>query len=154
MSNHQNQIDVFIDGVKRYFEHLNDGPDSQIDIGVPYLVKNQDADNTDFTGVIAINGCSQGYVIFSAERSMLSKILVSYGETRLTHDYMCDLVGEISNTIAGNARKLLGEEFHISPPKTNTGKINSILLEKDRRSYVLPIRWQNNRAQLVVSLNN
>jgi len=153
MTSHYKQIDIFINGIKRYFSHL-DGPDSQVDIGVPYLVKNQDALGTDFTGIIAINGSNQGYVFFSAERSMLSKILLSHGETQLTHEYMCDLVGEISNTIAGNARKSLGEEFHISPPKTMTGKISGALLEKDRRSYVLPIRWKSKGAQLIVSLGN
>jgi len=153
VSQHQKQIGVFIDGVKRYFSHINDA-DDEVEIGVPYLVKNQDSLGKDYTGVIAISGSNQGYVFFSANRSMLSKILLGHGESQLSAEFMCDLVGEISNTIAGNARKSFGEEFHISSPKVIEGEINSDMLERERRSYVLPIRWKSNGAQLIVSLDS
>lgn len=153
MINHHSQIDIFIDGISRYFSHIDESEVS-VSIGVPYLVKNQGALGNDYTGVIAISGSNQGYVFFSAGRSMLSKILLKFGETHLSHEYMRDLVGEICNTIAGNARKSLGEEFYISPPKVITGNISNALLAKEHRSYVLPIRWKSDGAQLIISLNN
>jgi len=152
--NHHKQIDIFIDGVKRYFSHLDEGTRDGVEIGVPYLVRNQDSLGKDYTGVIAVSGSNQGYVFFSAGRSMLSKILLGHGESQFTTEYMSDIVGEITNTIAGNARKSFGDEFHIAPPKVMTGKVNSAMLKKERRSYVLPVRWKSNGAQLIISLES
>jgi len=151
--NHKNQIDVFIDGVKRYFSHLSDNNEF-LEFGVPYLVKNADPLGRDFTGVITISGATQGYVFFSSDRALLSKILLGHGETRLSSEYMKDLVGEIVNTLAGNARSSFGEEFAISTPKIVSGQIETKMLDKKRRSYVLPIRWKSNGAQLIISLDS
>lgn len=149
--NHHKQIDIFIEGVKRYFTHLDKSAD-ELDFGVPYLIKNSEPLGKDYTGVIAVSGSNSGYVFFSAGRSMLSKILLNLGEPILHTDLMRDLVGEVANTIAGNARKSLGEEFHISPPKVLLGNIDTAMLASKRRSYVLPIRWKSNGAQLIISL--
>jgi len=129
--NHHKQISVFIDGLKRYFSHLNDNNESELDFGVPYLVKNAEPLGRDFTGVIAISGSNQGYVFFSSGRSLLSSILLGHGETQFTVAYMKDLVGEIANTIAGNARATFGEEFTISPPKTISGPIETTMLDSN-----------------------
>ena len=153
MLNHHKQIDIFIDGVRQYFLHLDES-ECNVDIGVPYLVKKNDFLGKDFTGIIAISGSNQGYVFFSAGRSMLSKILLGHGELQFTTEYLKDLIGEIANTIAGNARKSFGENFHIAPPKVVDGEINSQMLDKKHRSYVLPIRWKSNGAQLIVSLDS
>jgi len=67
---------------------------------------------------------------------------------------MKDLVGEIANTISGNARASFGEDFTISAPRVIDGPIESKMLDPKRRSYVLPIRWKSNGAQLIISLDN
>ena len=151
--NHSKQIGVFIDGVKRYFAHLGETEES-LDFGVPYLVKNAEPLGRDFTGVIAISGANQGFVFFSSGRSLLSNILLSHGETQFTTQYMKDLVGEIANTISGNARASFGEDFTISTPTVISGPIETKMLDRNRRSYILPLRWKSNGAQLIISLDN
>ena len=150
--NHHKQIDVFIDGVKRYFSHFGVS-DELLEFGVPYLIENQAPLGRDFTGVISISGSNKGYVFFSSGRSLLSNILLGHGETTFTSEYMSDLVGEIVNTIAGNARASFGEDFTISTPRVVKGPISTKMLDNSRRSYVLPVRWKSNGAQLIVSLD-
>lgn len=151
--NHKKQIGVFIDGVKRYFSHMGESEES-LSFGVPYLIKNAEPFGRDFTGVIAISGSNRGFVFFSSGRSLLSKILLSHGETKFSSKYMKDLVGEIANTISGNARASFGEDFTISTPKVISGPIETKMLDANRRSYILPIRWHSNEAQLIISLDN
>lgn len=145
-------IDIFIDGVQRYFGHL-DYANNDLAIGAPYLIKNNESLGKAYTGVITISGQVEGYVFFTANRSLLSNLLLAHGETQLSDAYMCDLVGEIANTIAGNARRTLGQDFHISTPKVLLGGIHEEMLEPERRSYILPLRWCSKGAQLIVSLN-
>lgn len=145
-------IDVFIDGVKAYFEHLE--KDSLgLDIGAPYLVRCEDSFGSDYTGMISVVGSSQGFVFFSAPRSMLKHMLLSYGESDLRDQVLGDLVGEVANTISGNARRKMGGDFHISPPTITRGKIGQEFLKFSSRSYVMPLRWRNNIAQLIICLN-
>ena len=49
---------------------------------------------------------------------------------------MVDLVGEVANTIAGNARSEFGEEFEISVPIVLRGAPDEILLPRKDRSFV------------------
>ena len=151
--NHSKQIGVFIDGVKRYFAHIGE-PEDSLSFGVPYLVQNAESLGRDFTGIIAISGSDRGFVFFSSGRSLLSKILLSHGEVELSSRYMKDLVGEIANTISGNVRASFGEDFTISTPTVIAGPIETNMLDDNRRSYILPIRWKSNEAQLIISLNN
>ena len=147
------QIDIFIDGVKRYFEHLNEQQDT-LEIGAPYLVKNSERLGLDYTGVISVSGVSKGYVFFTSTRSLLKYILMCHGESSFTDQFLSDLVGEVANTISGNARSSLGSEFHISTPKVIIGEIEKRNISLDQRSYVLPLRWKSNAAQLIVSLES
>jgi chemotaxis protein CheX len=145
------QIDIFIEGVKRYFDHFSDQSDS-LEIGTPYLVRNSEPLGMDYTGVITVSGANQGYVFFSATRSLLKYILLSLGESCFSEQFMSDLVGEVANTISGNARSSLGSEFYISTPNVIIGQVATQKISLDDRSYVLPLRWKTNAAQLVVSL--
>lgn len=145
-------IDVFIDGVKAYFEHIEQDS-SGIDIGAPYLVRCEDNFGSDYTGMISVVGSSKGFVFFSAPRSMLKHMLLSYGESDFSDRILGDLVGEIANTISGNARRKMGADFHISPPTITRGKIAQELLKFSSRSYVMPLRWRNKIAHLIICLN-
>ncbi len=93
--------------------------------------------------------------------SVGSPSLVTEGAPEI-HDYngviavsgrrLCDLVGEVANTIAGNVRRDLGKDFAISVPSVVTGAGNSVDLPAGGRPVVIPIHWRSHVAKLVVCL--
>lgn len=145
----EKRLQVFIDGVNRYFHETND---IDIEIGTPYLVENKMPEVHDFTGIIGISGPYRGSVYFTAPSVLLRHLLVSIGETDCSEDNMMDLVGEIANTISGNARIEYGEEFLISVPLVVRGIPDEIHLPKDARSFVIPITWKHYNAAIVICL--
>jgi chemotaxis protein CheX len=142
-------LQVFIDGVVRFFEHTND---KNVKVGTPYLVENETPAAYDVTGIIGISGPYRGCVYFTAPRILLKHLLLSIGETETTNEYLFDLVGEVANTISGNARSSFGHEFMISVPAMIEGAPDNIHLPKNMRSYVIPIYWKAYHAAVVICL--
>ncbi len=143
-------IQVFIDGVVRYFEHT---ADKEITIGTPYLVENNQPAAYDVTGVIGISGPYKGCVYFTSPRILLKHLLMSIGETDMNTANLFDLAGEVANTISGNARSAFGQEFMISVPVMIEGAPNHIHLPPDLRSYVIPLYWRAYHAAVVICLD-
>lgn len=142
-------LQVFIDGVVRFFEHTND---KNVKVGTPYLVENETPAAYDVTGIIGISGPYRGCVYFTAPRILLKHLLLSIGETETSNEYLFDLVGEVANTISGNARSAFGHEFMISVPAMIEGAPDHIHLPKNMRSYVIPIYWKAYHAAVVICL--
>ncbi|HNJ65831.1 MAG TPA: chemotaxis protein CheX, partial [Turneriella sp.] len=64
-----------------------------------------------------------------------------------------DMIGEIANTIAGNARTSFGSEFNISVPTIFKGKPNNFRIVLRTPVVVLPINWKGYQAYLVVGID-
>ena len=73
-------------------------------------------------------------------------------ESNVSHEYLCDLVGEVANTIAGTVRRDLGKDFAISVPTVVAGAGNAVELPAGERPVVIPINWRSHVAKLVVCL--
>ena len=144
-------LQVFIDGVVRFFETTSD---KDVKVGAPYLVENENPAAYDVTGIIGISGPYRGCVYFTAPRILLKHLLLSIGETETSNDYLFDLVGEVANTISGNARSTFGHEFMISVPAMIEGAPDQIHLPKNLRSYVIPIYWKAYHAAVVICLED
>ena len=84
---------------------------------------------------------------------MLKRLLLGFGEPQLNEELLGDLVGEMANTIAGNACKEITAELRISPPVITQGTINEEFLAIISRSFVMPLRWKSVIAQLIVCSN-
>ena len=145
---HESELQVFIDGTTYYFSQSSDEDAS---VGTPYLISNRASHAKEYTGIIGISGKRKGSVYFTADADMLKVLLASMGETTLTHEYLCDLVGEVANTISGNARKEFGNDFLISVPIVVVGE-KKIVMPEDLRSFVIPINWRDHEAFLVICL--
>ncbi len=149
-------LEVFVDGLSQYFAHLDISDSSSktrsFEIGTPYLLSKSEASGLDYTGAIAVSGENYGQVFFSASSSLLKLILLVYGATSLTEDKHKDIVGEVANTIAGNARRVLGSNFNISTPTVVKGSILEDRYDFSQLCFVLPVRWKSNQAQLIVNL--
>ena len=82
----------------------------------------------------------------------LEGVLAELEETDTSRENLCDLVGEIANTISGNARREFGKEFMISVPVVIAGSKPQILNPKGLRSFVIPIEWRDANCHLVICL--
>ncbi len=142
-------LQVFIDGTVRYFDQMSESPAV---VQTPYLEQSEVSINHEFTGIIGISGKKKGCVYFTAPESLLKHLLLVIGEYDSSKDVLSDLVGEVANTISGNARRHFGPEFMISVPVVVNGKAERIKLPSNLRSYVIPVVWRNYEAALVISL--
>ena len=113
------ELETFVEGTTHYFATAANQPAS---VGSPYIVQEGKPTIQEFTGLISIAGKRRGIVYFTASRPMLTVMLMRMGETELTQENMCDLVGEVANTISGNARRDFGKDFMISVPTVVAGE--------------------------------
>jgi chemotaxis protein CheX len=142
-------IQVFITCIQRYFESLK--RDAMVFIEPPFI-KDEDKPFLEYTGIIGISGKASGAVCFTANAVMLESILSFLNEAPIDRNVICDLVGEIANTLSGNAREEFGRDFLISVPIVSTGKNVRFQFPPDSRNYVIPIIWQGEKAYLLVCL--
>ena len=82
---------------------------------------------------------------------MLTVLLMRMQETDTSDENIKDLVGEVANTISGNARKDFGRNFILSVP-TIVGHDMEKVTAPYAKSYVIPINWRTHSAKLVVCL--
>ncbi len=147
----EQKVQIFLDIISNYFDQFG-GEEMVVD--TPYLLEGMQPKVLDYTGVIGISGAQKGVVYFSATRQLLSSILKKMGETDTSESMYIDLVGEVANTVAGNARKEFGSEFHISVPFVFKGAPQSIVLPDDERSFIIPISWLSQVGEIVVCLED
>ncbi len=145
----EQELRVFIDIVSQYFERQTG---RLPEIGSPYLGEANALPIYDFTGVIGISGERQGCVYFTAHRDLLRQLLLHVGEADVSDNNLCDLVGEIANTISGNARRHFGPNFMISVPVVVAGNARAIRVPKDVKAYILPLKWHKLEAAMIASL--
>ncbi|MCH2189390.1 MAG: chemotaxis protein CheX [Gammaproteobacteria bacterium] len=153
----RSHIEVFVDSLTRYFTHLNQSTGSHSDdleISAPYLLSSKELVGFDYTGIINVSGRHSGKVFITARSSMLKRILLLLGEQELNEELRRDLIGEVANTLAGNARRHLGADFHISTPKVIEGVIETTRFKLSPRCFVLPFRWKSNVAELIISVES
>jgi chemotaxis protein CheX len=142
------EIRTFIDGTTNYFETL---AQQSATVGSPYLVTDGNPGAYEYTGVIGISGARRGIVYFTAPRGMLTVLLMRMQETDTSDGNIRDLIGEVANTISGNARRDFGRNFEISVP-TVVAQNDEQVTTPHARCFVIPINWRTHSAKLVVCL--
>lgn len=139
---------VFIDAVSHYFKHLSGEPAV---IRSAYLADKQ-LPRFDFTGLISLTGRFRGSVYFSATSTMATKLLLAIHETDTGKSNLLDIVGEVANTIAGNARKHYGAGLEISTPITIFGHSDEVRAAVRARPFAIELQWQQSEGVVVVDL--
>lgn len=142
-------LKVITQGATDYFGMVGGSPAV---IHPAYLEAPNSTPVDDFSAVIGISGRYRGCVYFTAPRAMLSPLLKRLGENSGDDQLCADLAGEISNTIAGNARKHLGAGFMISVPLLLKGRPAEVQFPKGVDCFVVPIEWELHRARLVFAI--
>ena len=145
---YEQELKTFVEGTTNFFEVAAQQPAS---IGSPYLMEGSPAVH-EYTGVIKISGKREGVVYFTAPKAMLTVLLMKMQENDFSHETMRDLVGEVANTISGNARRDFGRDFVISVPSVLSGEKPQFPQKPGQRSFIIPINWRSHSAKLIVSL--
>ena len=142
-------LKIFAQSITRYFATVAEG---QAVLGTPYLSADNESVAYDFSAVIGITGSHRGNIYYTAPREKLHALLSLIGESLPDERLCAELVGEITNTISGNAREQLGAGFMISTPFILEGKPLSVHSARDTTCYILPVTWNQHRSRVLVSL--
>ncbi|TVR06196.1 MAG: chemotaxis protein CheX [Spirochaetaceae bacterium] len=145
----EQELKAFIDVVVRYFQEV---AGEQAKMGIP-TVKTGSAILLGHTGIIGISGAKRGAIYVTADRAMLAELAsIILGTTDVHDDDVLDMVGELSNTIAGNVRNVFGNTFMISVPIIVKGTPEDILMKLKPPIFTIPIRWRSHTCYLTVGL--
>jgi|SRR5271166_2351340 len=141
----------FVTGTANFFVQVGSLP---AEIDAPFVKESQDTVVSDFSAIIGVTGSQRGCVFYTAPRDMLKELVKRLGEPDLSDDICADYVGEIANTISGNARQELGSGFKISVPTVIRGSDNGVKLPDDAPAFVVPIVWLGHRSALIICLKD
>lgn len=144
------KLEVFLSSISDFFAQIDDTP---VAIDTPYLHSNKNLVGYDYSGIIKISGPIEGHVYVSAPTIMLREVLNAMREPDNSLAMMKDLLGEMANTISGNARTEFGPDFIIAPPKLIDGAPNATHFSKDRQSYITPITWRGHQAIIGICIS-
>jgi chemotaxis protein CheX len=145
----ENDLNVFIDSTKNYFQQTTH---EEAVAGVPY-VKGKDPLVLDFTGIVGISGKRKGCIYLTTPHKMLGDLgEIILGDSECGEQELKDLVGEIANTIAGNARNVYGSSFLVSVPAVALGIPEDITFPEELPAFIVPFKWRVHRSFLVVCL--
>jgi chemotaxis protein CheX len=143
----EDDLRFFTDTVKQFFA-VSTGV--QASIAAAYLATG-DVPTREFTGVISLSGAFRGHLLVSAPRLLLRDFLLKQGENDTSDANLLDAVGEIANTIAGNARAKFGEGLEISTPvKLRGGDGSRARIRK--HPFLIALRWGAHEAMVCIDL--
>jgi chemotaxis protein CheX len=142
-------LKIFAKSITRYFDAVADGGAV---LGAPYLGGENESAGLGFSAVIGISGSYRGNIYYTATREKLNALLPSLGESTPDDNLCAELVGEITNTISGNAREQLGSGFMISTPFILEGRPLSVHTTKNTALYVLPVTWKHHSSRVLIAI--
>ncbi len=145
----EDDLKVFVHGAARFFSKISPTP---AEVGTPFVRDESDQVMSDFSAVIGISGNQRGCVYYTAPRDMVQALADIFGEPDLSDDICADFVGEIANTISGNARHDLGPGFLISVPVVIRGRAQDVRFPDNAPAFVIPINWSGHRSTLIICL--
>jgi chemotaxis protein CheX len=144
---HETELKLFVDSVRRYFNVITK-QEPQI---TSAFLGTGDVDGHEFNGIVTFSGSYNGHVIVSAPPQLLRELLLLQDENDLSEGNLLDAVGEIANTLGGNARKTLGSALQISVPMKLHGS-SGINARVRKRPYVITLRWNHQPAMVCVDM--
>jgi chemotaxis protein CheX len=144
---HETELKLFVDSVRRYFQVVT-RQEPQI---TSAFLGTGDVDGHDFNGIVTFSGTYNGHVMVSMPPQLLQELLLLQGETDLSESNLLDAVGEIANTLGGNARKTLGAGLNISVPMKLHGS-SGVRARVRKHPYVITLRWNHQPAMVCVDM--
>ena len=109
---------IIKEGIANYFKVYHSGND--LEFFPPQSHKDlSEIDFNDYTSCITFSSVKNGCILVSCSEEFLSEFikLVLGPRIDLKEEYYTDMVGEMSNTLAGYFQKFYGDGFAISTPR-------------------------------------
>ena len=142
------EFKVFIEAVTHYFSHLT-GESAAIRSS---FLADPSALRFEYTGLISLSGRFRGSVYFTAPGRMLRALLRAMQEPDTRDENLLDVVGEVANTIAGNARRHFGAALEISVPTPIRGVSDGMASSLRARPFAIVFHWRRHEAAFVIDL--
>ena len=143
----ESDLRLFVDSIKNYLL-VTTRQDPQI---TSAFLGTGDVQGFEFNGIVTFSGSYNGHVVVSMPGRMLRELLLLQHETDMSDGNLLDAVGEIANTLAGNARKTLGPGLSISVPVKMQGA-PSIKTRVRKHPFVITLRWTRHEAMVCVDM--
>lgn len=143
----ETDLRLFVDSIKNYLQKTT-RQDPQI---TSAFLGTGDVQGYEFNGIVTFSGSYNGQVVVSMPARMLRELLLLQHETDMSDGNLLDAVGEIANTLAGNARKTLGSGLNISVPVKMQGA-PSIKTRVRKHPFVITLRWTRHEAMVCVDM--
>lgn len=144
----ETELKVFTNAVTHYFSQVTQ---ERAMVRAAYLADTE-IPHFDYTGLITLSGRFRGCVYFSATRAMVLELLRDLKEPDASEENLLDAVGEVANTIAGNARRHFGDTLEISVPVTIRGTSEQIKAAIRARPFAILVHWRRHEIAVVVDL--
>lgn len=144
----EEELKLFVDSVRNYFRTTTS---QEPKITSAYL-DTGDLQGHEYNGVVSFSGGYQGQVLVSMPQQLLREMLLLQRESDLSDGNLLDAVGEIANTLAGNARRYMGDGLNISVPVKLQGHAG-VTTRVRQRPYVITLRWGHLPALICVDLD-
>ena len=144
---HEAELKLFVDSVRRYFQATTK-QEPQI---TSAFLGTGDIEGHDYNGIVTFSGSHNGHVIVSMPGALLRELLLLQKETDLSESNLLDAVGEIANTLAGNARGVLGADLNIGVPVKLHGT-SGIKARVRKHPCVITLRWGRQPALVCVDM--
>jgi chemotaxis protein CheX len=146
----ETELKVFVDTVTHYFLQTTKEPAV---VRAAYLADGV-IPRFEYTGLITVSGSFRGCVHFSAPAGLVKSLLIELGERDQSDENLLDAVGEIANTIAGNAQRHFGKALEISVPVKLQGGSEQIKAAVRARPFVIALQWRRHSAVVVVDMES
>ena len=143
----EDDLRMFVESIKRYLL-VTTRQEPQL---TSAFLGTADVEGFEFNGIVTFSGSYNGHVVVSMPAKLVREILLLQHETDLSDGNLLDAVGEIANTLAGNARKTLGTDLQISVPMKLQGA-HGIKARVRKRPYVITLRWGHHSAMVCVDM--
>ena len=148
--NFEKTVQVFINSLEHYFLHLTNLP---VKTDAPYVKPEEELTLKECTGVIGVSGIKKGYIYISSSLDLFEDLIKRYvGLKSPSESDKLDMAGELANVVAGNVKETYGEDFMISVPMVFKGKPGSLRFPKEVPIYVIPVKWNEHEAYMVIAL--
>jgi chemotaxis protein CheX len=141
------ELKMFVESVREYFRVVTR---QEPQITSAFLATGE-LQGHDYNGIVSFSGSFNGHVLVSMPGQLLRELLLLQGETDLSQGNLLDAVGEIANTLGGNARKSLGPSLQISVPVTLHGS-GGIQARVRKHPYAITLKWNHQPAVVCIDL--
>ena len=143
----ESDLRLFVESIKRYLL-VTTRQEPQL---TSAFLGTGDVEGFEFNGIVTFSGSYNGQVVVSMPGKLVREILLLQHETDLSDGNLLDAVGEIANTLAGNARKTLGADLEISVPVKLQGA-HGVKARVRKHPYVITMRWGHHQAMVCVDM--